>query len=97
MDKSFRITLPLLRVLKVMYSDMEGEHYGLSLSRATGLSNGTLYPILDRLEDAGLITGDWEAQPSGRRRRFFYRLTGEGIRVFETHRAELFGGTLNYA
>lgn len=37
---------------------------------------GTLYPLLRRLEVAGLVASDW--QPGPRRRRRVYRLTAAG-------------------
>lgn len=83
------MTYNVLKVMKALYDDLDGEHYALALGKATALSPGTLYPLLDRLEEAELVTGEWEAQPQGRRRRFFYRLSAEGIRQFETHRAGL--------
>ena len=61
---------------------LDGEHYGLELSKASGVSNGALYPILDKLEDGGLIVARWEEideRAEGRRRRCYYRLTAAGI------------------
>ncbi|WP_078943810.1 PadR family transcriptional regulator [Streptomyces aureus] len=54
--------------------------YGLELSRMTGLPNGTLFPLLERLRQADWIERYWEAdEPSdGRPRRRFYRLTDKG-------------------
>lgn len=43
---------------------------------------GTLYPALHRLEKAGLIVGNWEILPSGRRRRYYY-LTEKGGKLLE--------------
>ena len=43
---------------------------------------GTLYPALARLEQAGWVASEWEdidEAAEGRRRRRYYRLTGEGI------------------
>ena len=43
---------------------------------------GTLYPALHRLEEAGLITGKWQILPSGRQRRYYYITeTGQQILV----------------
>lgn len=45
------------------------------------LFSGTLYPLLDRLQQKGVITGAWEdIDPSeaGRPRKKLYRLTGVG-------------------
>jgi PadR family transcriptional regulator, regulatory protein PadR len=41
---------------------------------------GSLYPILCRLEERGLITGRWVEKPGERRRRF-YRLTPVGRNI----------------
>jgi len=43
------------------------------------LPEGTVYPALHRLEDAGLLTSEWDDE-SGRRRRV-YRLTAAGARA----------------
>lgn len=91
MDRKYRINTTALRVMKVLYDQLDGQHYGASLGRDTEIGNGTLYPILDKLETLGLITGEWETEPQGRRPRFFYRLTSDGIQAFETERNKLFG------
>ena len=41
---------------------------------------GTLYPALHRLEEAGLILGRWQTLPSGRQRRYYY-ITEKGQRL----------------
>jgi len=49
-------------------------------SRSQGyfrFKEGTLYPALHRLEEAGLITAKWQMMPSGRQRRYFY-ITDKG-------------------
>lgn len=40
-------------------------------------TDGMLYPVLHRLEDAGFVESRWEVAGSGRRRKY-YRLTGLG-------------------
>ena len=45
----------------------------------------TLYPMLLRLENRGLIKGRW-VEKAGERDRCFYRLTPEGRRVLAAHR-----------
>ncbi|MFD0435569.1 PadR family transcriptional regulator [Streptomyces chartreusis] len=56
--------------------------YGLALSKSTGLPNGTLFPLLERLRQAGWVERYWEAdeiaEAEGRPRRRFYRLTDKG-------------------
>jgi transcriptional regulator len=46
----------------------------------------SLYPMLCRLEDRGLIAGRW-VEREGERRRRFYRLTAEGRRMLRRERA----------
>jgi DNA-binding PadR family transcriptional regulator len=48
------------------------------------LPKGTIYPALHRLEQAGLVRGDWSNQ-TGRRRRT-YHLTPAGLRHLSAER-----------
>jgi PadR family transcriptional regulator PadR len=45
----------------------------------------SLYPLLYRLEDRGLVEGRWVEKPRQRRRRY-YRLTGEGRKILAKRR-----------
>lgn len=45
----------------------------------------SLYPLLYRLEDRGLIEGRW-VEKSGQRRRRYYRITAAGKEVLEAQR-----------
>jgi PadR family transcriptional regulator PadR len=57
-----------------------GRLYGLQIMKTAGIASGTMYPILDRLEDAGWIEGQWDApEEPGRPARRYYTLTGVGI------------------
>ena len=54
--------------------------HGYDLSEQTGLSSGTLYPILMRLSDRGLLESRWEpSRHEGRPPRKLYRLNAEGV------------------
>ncbi len=54
--------------------------HGYDLSKATGLMSGTLYPILMRLSERGLLDHKWlPSQDAGRPPRHVYRLTAKGI------------------
>jgi alpha-1,2-mannosyltransferase len=57
-------------VLAGLAADPSRPRHGLDLARTAGLSSGSLYPILVRLQRAGLIEAHWSA---GRRA---YRLIG---------------------
>lgn len=54
--------------------------HGYELSSETGLKSGTLYPILMRLSDRGLLDSKWMAhERGGRPARHVYRLTAQGM------------------
>ena len=64
--------------------------HGYDLAKETGLKSGTLYPILIRLADRGLLEACWEdEQPTGRPRRHLYRLSANGLGAAQAARAEL--------
>ena len=53
--------------------------YGYELCQQLQLKAGSMYPILMRLADRGLLETSWEDQaPAGRPPRHLYRLTGPG-------------------
>lgn len=53
--------------------------HGYDLIGLTGLASGTLYPLLIRLADEGLLDAEWrEPVPPARIPRHVYRLTREG-------------------
>jgi PadR family transcriptional regulator, regulatory protein PadR len=59
--------------------------YGFDISDATGLPSGTVYPVLRRLEDAGLLRSRWEslgtARAEQRPPRRYYTVTGSGAKA----------------
>ncbi len=68
------LVLAVLSALKV-------ERYGYTLRKAladTGLEidEGTLYPLLRRLESQGLLTSEWREEE--KRNKRFYRLSPDG-------------------
>ena len=50
-------------VLAAMAADPGEWRYGYELGREVGLKAGSLYPILMRLGDRGLLESTWEAEP----------------------------------
>jgi DNA-binding PadR family transcriptional regulator len=76
----------------------KGEAHGFEILRrlteagsgALRLKEGSLYPALYRLEQAGLITSTWEDESVPRRgpRKRVYRLTRKGTKRLEAGRAE---------
>ena len=56
--------------------------YGYELCQQVGLKAGSMYPILMRLADRGMLETAWETDaPSGRPPRHLYRLTGPGLEL----------------
>src|SRR3954468_1652030 len=76
----------------------QGEAHGLEILRRLDdagcgllrLKEGSLYPALYRLEEAGEVKAAWEAAPHGRRgaRRRLYALTAKGRRRLDVGRVE---------
>jgi len=53
--------------------------HGYDLMKETGLMSGTLYPLLMRMAEQGLIEAEWrEPAQTGRPARHVYRLTTAG-------------------
>ena len=78
MRKLSRVTAATVDVLRALLSQPDPT-WGLLIVKSTGRSAGTVYPILDRLEDAGWVRSRWdddEARPGPRRR--IYSLTEDG-------------------
>ena len=76
-----RGTLPL-----AVLAQLREEHYGYSLRKelnAQGLDidEGTLYPLIRRLDKQGLLESEWR-QDDARRKRY-YRLSLLGAEVLE--------------
>ena len=70
-----------LAVLRAFAAEPAAWRYGYELGQEVGLKAGSLYPILIRLCDRGLLEATWETDPApGRPPRHLYRLTGEGVR-----------------
>jgi PadR family transcriptional regulator, regulatory protein PadR len=77
-----RVTGPLLDVLEVFLQALtdDQEPHGWAILKATKRAGPTVYGVLDRLEDAGWVTGRWEDQTPNANtpRRRLYRLTPTG-------------------
>src|SRR5437764_15250443 len=78
-----------LMVLKTL--DLLGPLHGYGIARRIeqisgdllSVNQGTLYPVLLKLEQEGSVESDWGASDNNRRARF-YRLTREGRRQLHT-------------
>jgi PadR family transcriptional regulator PadR len=65
---------------------LRAEHYGYTLRKALGdqgleIDEGTLYPLLRRLESQGLLASEWREE--NKRNKRFYRLSGAGAGILQ--------------
>jgi DNA-binding PadR family transcriptional regulator len=72
-------------VLAVL-SQLEEEQYGYSLKQSLqdkglDINEGTLYPLLRRLEGQGLLESNWQVIDDTRPRRY-YQISPEGETIF---------------
>lgn len=83
-----RMTYPTAVVLQALDG---GLRYGFDIAEATGLRGGTVYPILRRLEDAGVVRSKWEAiqisRKQGRPPRKYYTVAPSAAELIATARA----------
>ena len=83
MPTSVRLTYPTAIVLLAV---MRGFRHGFDIIDASGLKSGTVYPILRRLEEAGMLRARWEsvadARDAQRPPRRYYQMTGAGAQMF---------------
>ncbi len=69
-------------VLLALAEEPEAWRHGYHLCRQTGLKAGSMYPILMRLADRGLLDTTWESEGvAGRPPRHLYRLTQAGADI----------------
>lgn len=81
-----RLSPQTLRVLDAFLEAPKEWRYGYDISRGTGLKSGTLYPILMRLAERGLLETSWETVEAGKPPRHLYRLTPDGMQFAREHR-----------
>jgi PadR family transcriptional regulator, regulatory protein PadR len=66
----------------ILHAVASGSRFGFDIMNATGLTSGTVYPALDRLESAGYLRSTWEdtsaAHAEGRPARRYFTLTASG-------------------
>ena len=60
----------------ILHAVADGNRFGFDIMDATGLTSGTVYPALDKLESIGYLTSLWEDPRAARRdkrppRRYF--------------------------
>jgi PadR family transcriptional regulator PadR len=88
---SLRLELRRGIVVLAVLSQMDTARYGYSLIQRLGeqgldIEEGTLYPLLRRLEKQGLLESEWETSESHPRK--YYRISAAGREVLTTLTAE---------
>ena len=85
MIRNRRPSKQMLALLEALSTHAPSWCHGYDLMKETGLLSGTLYPLLMRMTDQGLVEAEWRppAQP-GRPARHVYRLTTAGLALART-------------
>lgn len=78
------------RLILAAFAARPGDwRYGYDLCREVGVKSGTLYPMLIRLADQGLLAAEWrEAEKPGRPPRHIYRLTPKGLALARSQESD---------
>lgn len=68
-------------LILAVLSELREEHYGYSLrknlmTKGLEIDEGTLYPLIRRLEKQGLLTSEWREET--KRKKRFYQLSEVG-------------------
>ncbi len=80
MERRRRPSQHTLALLDALIQRPRAWHYGYDLSRLTEMKSGTLYPILMRLCERGVLESKWQpAVQEGRPPRHMYRMTAAGL------------------
>src|SRR5437762_13991763 len=78
-------------LIVAVLAQLRTEHYGYTLRKALadhglGIDEGTLYPLLRRLESQGLLVSEWREEE--KRNKRFYRLSHDGKLILKQLLAE---------
>src|SRR5882672_1811884 len=79
--ENLRLELRRGSLVAAVLAQLQTEHYGYTLRKALSdhgmaIDEGTLYPLLRRLETQGLLTSEWREED--KRNKRFYRLSADG-------------------
>ena len=88
---SLRLELRRGCLVMAVLAQLRSEHYGYTLKkelagRGMDIDEGTLYPLLRRLEDQGLLISEWREEE--KRNKRFYKLSADGKAVLKDLLAE---------
>lgn len=89
--ENLRLELRRGSLVLAVLACLRSEQYGYTLRRALSecgmdIEEGTLYPLLRRLESQGLLLSEW--READKRNKRFYRLSPAGAEILEKLLAE---------
>ena len=79
-------------LIVAVLAQLRREHYGYTLRKELAdlgleIDEGTLYPLLRRLESQGLLASEWREENNRQKR--FYRLSADGKQILKQLLAEM--------
>lgn len=91
MFENLRLELRRGSLVLAVLAALRKEHYGYTLRKTLGeqgmaIDEGTLYPLLRRLESQGLLVSEWREEE--KRNKRFYRLSANGKVILKQLLAE---------
>ena len=89
--ENLRLELRRGCLILAVLAELRQERYGYTLRKALAeqgleIDEGTLYPLLRRLESQGLLASEWREEE--KRNKRFYRLSADGKQVLKQLTAE---------
>jgi PadR family transcriptional regulator PadR len=89
--ENLRLELRRGSLVLAVLTQLRSEQYGYTLRRALAdhgmaIDEGTLYPLLRRLETQGLLVSEWREEE--KRNKRFYKLSPEGKLILKQLLAE---------
>jgi PadR family transcriptional regulator PadR len=89
--ENLRLELRRGSLILAVLAELRAEQYGYTLRKALedrglAMDEGTLYPLLRRLETQGLLVSEWREQD--KRNKRFYKLSPDGRAVLKQLQTE---------
>jgi len=89
---NLRLELRRGLLIVAVLAQLRREHYGYTLRKDLSvlgieIDEGTLYPLLRRLESQGLLESEWREENNRQKR--FYKLSKDGRQILKQLLAEL--------
>ncbi|HJT52661.1 MAG TPA: helix-turn-helix transcriptional regulator [Candidatus Acidoferrales bacterium] len=84
--ENLRLELRRGCLIVAVLGQLQSEHYGYTLRKALedqglAIDEGTLYPLLRRLETQGLLASEWREE--NKRNKRFYKLSPQGRQILK--------------